>query len=100
MTAHIALVAVRAAVLVTGAFLTLSVFWRYLQSNLSKEYLLLSVGFGLIATGALVEGLLFEFFRMSLMDVHTVEAGFAVAGFLSVLIAIQISHRRVPMLGQ
>ncbi len=93
MTAHIALVAVRAAVLATGTFVTFSVFWRYLQSDLSKEYLLLSAGFGLIATGALVEGLLFEVFRMSLLDVHTVEAGFTVAGLLSVLIAILASHR-------
>ncbi len=43
--------------------------------------------------GALVEGLLFEVFRLDLVEVHTVEAGFTAGGFAAFLLAVHLSGR-------
>ncbi len=44
-----------------------------------------------MTTGALVEGVLFEVFRLSLVHVHTVEAGFTTGGFIAILFAVHLS---------
>lgn len=89
----LALVAVRVAVLLTGAFLTLSLFQKFLKSPRSKDHLLLASGFGLMTIGALVEGVLFELLRLTLVEVHTVEAGFTAGGFAAILLAVHLSSQ-------
>ncbi len=86
------LVAVRVGVLITGGLLALFVFLRYLQGG-SRDHLLLATGFGLIALGALVEGILFEFLGLDLGTVHTVESVFTIMGLLAVLLAIVVTRR-------
>ncbi len=87
------LVAVRVAVLLTGAFLTVTLLRRVLATPRSRDYLLLALGFALLTAGAFVEGVLFELFRFGLAEVHTVEAGFTAAGFAAVLLAVRYSSR-------
>ncbi|MFQ5838140.1 MAG: hypothetical protein ACE5HJ_05090 [Thermoplasmata archaeon] len=87
-----ALIAVRVAIVVIGSILTFFAFVRYRQGG-SRDHLLLGIGFGLIALGALVEGILFELFGWSLISVHTVEAGLSASGLLVVLLAILLGRR-------
>ncbi|MEE9236207.1 MAG: hypothetical protein V3U52_00235 [Thermoplasmata archaeon] len=87
-----ALIAVRVTILMVGSLLTLFALNRYYRSG-SRDTLLLSVGFGFIAFGALMEGLLFEFLGWSLVAVHTLEAGFSVLGLSAVLLAILLGER-------
>lgn len=86
------LVAVRVGVLMTGTLLALLVFRSYLRGG-ARDHLLLAVGFGLIALGALVEGVLFEVFDLGLLLVHTVESVFVILGLLAVLLAILVTRR-------
>jgi hypothetical protein len=86
------LIAVRIAILLAGGMLTLFAFTRFYRDG-SRDHLFLSVGFGLISLGALIEGLLFQFLDWSLLSVHTVEAAFTASGLLVVLLTIHLSRR-------
>jgi len=89
MTEHTILVALRLGIVAAGA---LAALWSLRLSLLSQDrrgtYLLLASGFGLVTLGAVVEGVLFEFARWSLLDAHTTEAFVGAAGFALVLLSI------------
>ncbi len=89
MTLYEALVALRLGVVAVG---TLAGLWSLrlaLRSSVHRwTYFLLATGFGLITLGAIVEGILFEFFRWDLVSAHTVEALVSIAGFALILTSI------------
>jgi hypothetical protein len=89
MTEHYALVALRLAVVAVGAILALRAFRMAQRSPDERVSLyLLSLGFGLVALASIIEGVLFEFMGLSLVDAHTVEAVTSAFGFAVVLAAI------------
>jgi hypothetical protein len=89
MTLHEALVAVRLGIVVAGGLAGLwSLRLAYASTRARWAYLLLGIGFGLIAFGAIAEGLLYEFAGWDLLAAHSVEALVSIAGFSSILGAI------------
>ena len=89
MSIHDALVAVRLGVVAVGG---LSSLWSLrLGLGAARErwtYLLLALGFGLVALGAIVEGILFEFAGWDLFAAHTTESVLGIAGFSAILVSI------------
>lgn len=89
MNIHDALVAVRLGVVAVGG---LSSFWSLrlgLHSARDRwTYFLLAMGFGLVALGAVVEGILFEIVGWDLVAAHTTESVVGIAGFSAILLSI------------
>lgn len=89
MTEHLILVGLRLGIVAVGALLTLMSLRLVLVGGSNRpSYLLLTIGFGLITLGALVEGLLFEVARWDLTSAHVVEALVSGAGFALILLSI------------
>ncbi len=89
MVEHALLVALRAGAALMGA---LAAIWSFrlavLLAGSRRTYLLLSIGFGVVALGAVVEGLLFGVARWDLQAAHALEAFVSAAGFAAILLAI------------
>ncbi len=89
MNIHDALVVVRLGVVAAGG---LSGFWCLRRGSLASSdrwtYFLLAAGFGLIAFGAVVEGILFEFAGWGLVEAHAAEALVGIAAFSAILVSI------------
>lgn len=93
MTEHYLLVGLRVAIVVAGALLAFRSFQMARRSaDERRSFMLLCVGFGLVSLGAIIEGVLFEFVGLSLLNAHTVEAVVSAVGFSLVLAAI-VSRR-------
>ena len=89
LTIHEALVAVRLGIVVAGGLAGLWCLRLALASGRDRwSYLLLAAGFGLIAFGAVAEGVLYEFAGWDLFAPHTAEALVRIAGFSSLLASI------------
>ena len=92
MSDHIALVMLRLAAVALGGFLA----WRALQlarrsPDNRNTYRILAAGFALVATAAVVEGILFEFAGWPLSDAATIEACVSAGGFGAILVAVRRS---------
>ncbi len=89
MTEHVLLIALRLGVVAAGS---LAALWSFRLGVHSRDqrgtYLLLALGFALLALGSLIEGFLFEIARWSLADAHTAEAILGTMAFALVLAAI------------
>ncbi|MFQ5908955.1 MAG: hypothetical protein ACE5JE_09070 [Thermoplasmata archaeon] len=89
MTEHLILVGLRLSIVAVGGLLTLwSLRLALKRRGARASYLLLTLGFGLITLGALVEGLLFEVAKWNLASAHAVEALVSGSGFVVILISI------------
>lgn len=61
----------------------------------SKMMLWISIGFGLLTLGSVVEGILFEFLKYSLLEVHIVESLVVLAGLLTIIYSLtEVSKQR------
>lgn len=87
MVFHIVLVAVRLAIVAAGAALAFLCYRTYRRKR-ENSLLHLAVGFILVTMGAVVEGALYEFLKIGLLEVHTIESAIVAAGFSVVLYAI------------
>ncbi len=93
MTEHPYLVILRLAIVGVGAVVTLWGLRMVVQGRGHRStFLLLTTGFALLTIGAVVEGILFEFFGWDLAAAHTVEALTAALGFVLILVSIQRSQ--------
>lgn len=55
----------------------------------SRMMLFVSMGFGLVTLGSLVEGILFEFLGYSFVEVHVVESTMVLAGLLALIYSLK-----------
>ncbi|MEE9593147.1 MAG: hypothetical protein V3W28_06180 [Thermoplasmata archaeon] len=89
MTEHLILVGLRLGIVAVGALLTLwSLRLAVNGRGNQASYLLLTIGFGLITLGALVEGLLFEVAQWDLTSSHAAETLVSGSGFVLILLSI------------
>ncbi len=89
MNVHDALVAVRVGVAAMGGLSSLwSVRLGILATRYRWTYIFLALGFALVAFGAIVEGILFEFGGWDLFAAHTAEALIGIIAFAAILLAI------------
>ncbi len=89
MSVHDALVAVRVGIAAVGGLSSLWSFRLGLPAARNRWiYVLLAVGFGLVAFGAIAEGILFEFGGWDLIAAHTAEAFLGILAFSAILLAI------------
>ena len=84
---HTILAAIRIAIVINGLIIAYLCYKAYKREKL-VEFTLLTIAFTLITVGILIEGILFEFFRMSLVDVHTFESLVTAVGYIIILYAI------------
>ncbi len=87
MAEHWVLSALRGAAVVLGfavAFLSYLAYRRYG----SKLLLSLTLGFGILALGAVVEGLLFEVFAFPLDQAHLLESTITLAALLTLALRL------------
>lgn len=85
---HILLIAAKTVVLLLGtaiAGLSLLAYGRTRE----RVMLYLGVGFGLIAFGSFLEGLLFEVLNWDLLTVHIVESVFVLAGLGTLAVTLR-----------
>jgi len=90
---HILLIAAKTAVLLLGtaiAGLSLLAYGRTRE----RVMLYLGVGFGLIAFGSFLEGLLFEVLNWDLLTVHIVESVFVLAGLGTLAVTLRPRRAR------
>jgi hypothetical protein len=93
MTEHPTLIIFRLAIVAAGAIVTLWGLRMVVQGRGHRgTFLFLTAGFALLTLGAVVEGVLFEFFGWDLVSAHTAEALTAVLGFVLILISIRRSQ--------
>ncbi|MFQ5908254.1 MAG: hypothetical protein ACE5JE_05455 [Thermoplasmata archaeon] len=88
MVDHPFLVAAKVTVLLLGTAIALLSYLAY-RRNGGAIMLALSVGFGLIALGSFIEGLLFELLSWDLATVHLVESAFVLAGLATLAIVLR-----------
>lgn len=62
--------------------------WKGYNRLHSGALLFLGFGFALMTVGSVIEGILFEFFSLSIEQVHAIELIFEVAGFAMVVYSI------------
>ncbi|MFQ5908001.1 MAG: hypothetical protein ACE5JE_04110 [Thermoplasmata archaeon] len=93
LTEHPTLAVFRLAIVAAGAIVTLWGLRMVVQARGHRDtFLFLTAGFALLTLGAVVEGVLFEFFGWDLTPAHTAEALIAALGFALILISIQRSQ--------
>jgi hypothetical protein len=90
---YLFLVLSRLLVLFLGLSIVVLSYVAYTRMK-SRMMLFISVGFGLITLGTLVEGLLYELLRYSLEQVHVVELAISLAGLLTLLYALRIMKEK------
>lgn len=89
MVEHLLLSAFRGAAVFLGtliAFLGFLVFRRYR----SRLMLYISVGFGILTLGAVLEGILFEVFALPLDQAHLVESSVTLAALLTLAYSLNL----------
>ncbi|MDJ0269313.1 MAG: hypothetical protein NXY59_01965 [Aigarchaeota archaeon] len=91
MSFHIALVIARLALVVAGLILVYISYQARKKIANKPPFVVLSVAFLLITLGAVIEGILSEFFQYSLVAAHTIEALITAVGFALVLYAIYVT---------
>jgi len=64
--------------------------YRRMRSNMM---LFVTIGFGFITLAALIEGILFEFLKVSLFESHLLESIIVLAGFLTLIYALRRAAR-------
>lgn len=74
-------------IVVLGSILVYLAITAY-RRNGQREFLFLSVGFGLITVGSVSAGILFEFLGFELLTVNIVESIMIILGFLSLVYSI------------
>lgn len=87
MSSHITLVLVRLLIVILGAIVIYLSFKSHRQNH-STAMLLLSMGFALITIGAVIEGVLFEFFGFDIFGAHTVESILVASGLIAIVYSI------------
>lgn len=87
MSFHFLLVITKTVVVVMGALISLLAFQAYRRRKI-QAMLYLSVGFLLITMGSLLEGLFFEFLRLSLVDVYTIDTLIVIGGLSAIIYSI------------
>ena len=85
--AHELLVLTRIAVVILGAIIAYLSLEGH-RRNGSKSMLFVFLGFLLVTVGALSAGILFEFFKHSLIDVYTFDSVMMALGFSSIIYSI------------
>lgn len=85
--AHELLVLTRISVVILGAVIAYLSLKGH-QRNGSKSMFFVFVGFFLITLGALSAGILFEFFKFSLVDVYTFDSVMMTLGFSSIIYSV------------
>ncbi len=78
---------VKVATVFLGGLVVLLLFRGYRREG-SRAMFFLAIGFGLITLGSVIEGLLFEFFSYSLLNVNIVGAILVLLGLISVVYSI------------
>jgi hypothetical protein len=93
VTEHSTLIIFRLAIVAAGGIVTLWGLRMVVQGRGHRgTFLLLTAGFAFLTLGAIMEGVLFEFFGWDLASAHTAEALTAALGFALILISIQRSQ--------
>ncbi|HKZ64333.1 MAG TPA: hypothetical protein VJ400_07820 [Thermoplasmata archaeon] len=86
---HAVLVAIRVGVVAAGGLAGLWCLRLGLRLGEDRRtYLTLAAGFALLAFGAVLEGVLFEFAGWSLLNAHTAQTLTSAAGLAAVLLAV------------
>ena len=86
---------VRAVVVILALVLSWLAFKGYRKKK-DKSLLFISIGFGIIAGGTFVEGVLFEFFSYDLLTASLVESTVVALGLLFLVFAIYgVAEQRV-----
>jgi len=85
---HILLIAAKTAVLLLGTAIAGLSLLAYARTR-ERVMLYLGVGFGLIAFGSFIEGLLFEVLNWDLLTVHIVESVFVLAGLGTLAVTLR-----------
>jgi len=91
------LVLSRVLALFLGLSIVLLSYVAYARMR-SRMMLYISVGFGLVTLGTLIEGLLFEFLGYSLEQVHMVQLAITLTGLLTLLYALRIMKEKLVTL--
>lgn len=86
------LVAAKVVLLLLGSSIAFVALLAYRRTG-ARLMGYLSVGFGMIALGSFLEGVLFEFLRWDLLTVHMLESVFVLSGLL--VLAIVLRPRRL-----
>ncbi len=87
MSTHLAIMVVRLVVVLLGALIVYLALKSH-RKNKSSAMLLLALGFAIITASAVMEGVLFEFFRFNLFDTHLIESLGIALGFSIILYSI------------
>lgn len=85
---HLLLIAAKTAVLLLGTAIAGVSLLAYERTR-DRVMLYLGVGFGLIAFGSFLEGLLFEALNWDLLTVHIVESAFVLAGLATLAFTLR-----------
>jgi hypothetical protein len=85
---HILLIAAKVVVLLLGTAIAGLSLLAYARTR-ERVMLYLGVGFGLIAFGSFIEGLLFEVLNWDLLTVHIVESVFVLAGLGTLAVTLR-----------
>lgn len=88
MTYHLLLVLIKIVIVVLGSLIAALAYVAYREHG-SRLMLFISIGFGLITLGSVIEGVLFEFLAAPLDLAHVVESAIILAGLLVLVYYLQ-----------
>ena len=87
VTAHIELVIAKLIVVSLGSLIALQAYRSYRRDN-GRPMLYVSIGFLFISTGAVIEGILYEFDVLSIYQASAIQTGIVAIGMLFVLYSL------------
>lgn len=92
---HVELVIAKLVTMVIGLVIAATAYRGYRRTG-SRSMRLLGIGFAIISVGAVIEGLLFDVFHVSIFWSGTVQTSVVAIGMLVVLYSLHVTDRYSP----